>query len=186
MKKIIVTIALTFVLCLSGMAQQAAADTPATKADVEKYLQAMHSQDMMIQMVDAMSKPMKKMIHEQYLKQEDKLPSDFEARMGKMTDEMLRELPWDEILQAMVPAYQKHFTKGDMEALTTFYSSPTGQKVLREMPALMADSMEVMMPLIQEHVEKVGQRIQNEVVAMAKESSDSPAATPAQPPAATH
>lgn len=73
-------------------------------------------------------------------------------------------------MQAMVPAYQKHFTKGDMDALTAFYSSPAGQKVLREMPGLMADSMEIMMPIISKHVEKVARRMQDEVLATVKES----------------
>lgn len=34
--------------------------------------------------------------------------------------------------EAMVTVYQKHFTKSDVEALIGFYSSPTGQKMLRE------------------------------------------------------
>ena len=33
-------------------------------------------------------------------------------------------------MQAMVPAYQKHFTKGDIDNLVAFYSSPTGEEVI--------------------------------------------------------
>ena len=36
-------------------AQESAADAPATKEDIQKYLQIMHSQDMMTKMVEAMS-----------------------------------------------------------------------------------------------------------------------------------
>ena len=147
MKNILATLLLCLALCATGLAQNPA-DQPATKADIDRYLEAIHSREMMDQMVAAMSKPMQKMVHEQYEKNKDRLPADFEERTSKEMEDMLKDIPWDDMLQAMVPAYQKHFTKGDMDSLTAFYSSPTGQKVLREMPGLMADSMEIMMPIM--------------------------------------
>jgi uncharacterized protein len=169
MKNVLTILVLCLALCATGLAQNPA-DQPATKADVDRYMEAMHSHQMMDQMVVAMSKPIQKMLHEQYEKNKDKLPADFEARTSKEMEDMLKQIPWDEMLQAMVPAYQKHFTKGDMDGLTAFYSSPTGQKVLREMPGLMADSMEIMMPIMTKHIEKVAKRMQEEVLATVKES----------------
>ncbi len=170
MKRIL--LAALFCLCISLMsvAQQPASDAPATKEDVQKYLNVMHSREMMVQMVDAMSKPMHQMIHEQYLKDKDELPADFEARMNKMLDESMKAFPWDEILQSMVPVYQKHFTKGDVDALTAFYGTPTGQKVLRELPAITAEAMQSMMPLLQKHVEAMNDRMQQQVAQMMKDS----------------
>lgn len=169
MKSILTAVLLCLALCATGLAQNPA-DQPATKADVDRYLEAVHSHEMIDQMLVAMSKPIQKMLHEQYEKNKDKLPADFEARTSKEMEDMLKNIPWDEMLQAMVPAYQKHFTKGDLDALTTFYSSPTGQKVMREMPGLMADSMEIMMPIINKHVENVARRMQDELIAKVKES----------------
>lgn len=169
MKNILVTLLLCLALCATGLAQNPA-DQPATKADIDRYLEAVHSHEMMHQTVAAMSKPIQKMLHEQYEKNKDKLPADFEARTSKEMEDMLKDIPWDDMLEAMVPAYQKHFTRGDMDALTAFYSSPTGQKVMREMPGLMADSMEIMMPIMNKHIEKVTRRMQDEVLATLKES----------------
>jgi hypothetical protein len=169
MKNILLTLLLCLALCAAGLTQNPA-DQPATKADVDRYLEAVHSHQMMDQMVVAMSKPIQKMLHEQYEKNKDRLPADFEARFSKEMEDMLKNIPWDDMLEAMVPAYQKHFTKGDMDALTSFYSSPAGQKVMREMPGLVADTMEIMMPIINKHVEKVGRRMQDEVLATLKES----------------
>jgi uncharacterized protein len=163
MRKILVAVALCFILCLTAVAQQNPADQPATQADVERYLDAIHSHDMLNQMVEAMAKPMHNMVHEQYLKDKDKLPPDFEERMIKTMDDMLKNVPWDDMMKATVPVYQKHLTKGDIDALVTFYSSPTGQKMLHELPALMAESMEAMMPVIQGHIDKVAARIQTEM-----------------------
>jgi hypothetical protein len=157
-------------LCGGSAAQQNAADAPASKEDVERYLQVMHSREMMTNIVDAMSKPMHDMIHQQYLKNQDKLPPDFEARMNKRMDEMLRSFPWERLLDSMVPVYQKHFTKGDLDALVAFYGTTTGQKVLHELPKITAESMQQMMPLLQKSIENMQGGLEEDIAAMVKES----------------
>jgi uncharacterized protein len=181
MKRLLLTLAVCLAFVKAGAAQQSPADAPATREDVQKYLEVMHSREMMAQMVVAMSKPMHQMIHDQYVKDKDKLPADFEARMNKMMDDTMKAFPWDEMLQSMVPVYQKHFTKGDVEALVTFYGSPTGQKILRELPAITAEAMQSMMPLLQKQMEAMTERVQQEMAQMIKD----PKAKPGQKPQAT-
>jgi hypothetical protein len=166
-------------LAFSGnvLAQQTAADDPATKEDVERYLQAIHSHDMMKQTMEAMTKPMHQMVHDQFVKDKDKLPADFEERMTKVIDDMLKDMPFDEMMQAMVPVYQKHFTKGDINAVIAFYSSPTGQKMLREMPAIMGESMQTIMPLMRKYTDTMTARIQQEVAESLKKAGPIPPAT---------
>jgi hypothetical protein len=149
---------------------QTAADTPATKEDVERYFQAVHSHDMMLKMAEAMSKSRHQLAHEQCAKDKDKLPADCEARINKMMDDMMNDMPFDEMIQAMVPAYQKHFTKGDMDALIAFYSAPTGQKVLRELPAVTAEGMDSMMPIMRKSLDKMTERAQREIAEMMRDS----------------
>jgi hypothetical protein len=127
-----------------------------------------------------MSKPLHQMVHEQYLKDKDKLPADFEARMNKRLDEYFKDLPWDDILNSMVPVYQKHLTKGDMEALTAFYATSTGQKLLKEMPQILAESMQNVMPLMRKHIDTLNQRMQEDIQAMLKESDSKGVKTGAQ------
>jgi hypothetical protein len=94
-----------------------------------------------------------------------------------MMDEFMKSFPWDEMLQSMVPVYQKHLTKGEIDAIVAFYSAPTGQKLLKEMPQMMAESMQAMMPLLQKQMEAMQARVQEEVIAMLKESEGSSKAT---------
>jgi len=172
MPRILLAAALAFCTPLPGFAQQTAqtaSDAPATKEDIQEYLDVMHSREMMTKMVDAMSAPMHKMLHEQYLKDKDKLPPDFEARMTTMIDDWMKSFPWDEMLDSMVPVYQKHFTKGDVSALIAFYSTPTGQKLLRDMPVIMQEAMESMMPLMQKQMQAMNARVQQEVAQMMKD-----------------
>jgi hypothetical protein len=174
MKRILVAATLCLVFAIAGVAQQTSADTPATKEDIERYLKVMHSREMMAQMVEAMSKPLHQMIHEQYIKDKDKLPADFETKMNKQMDDTMKSFPWDEVLESMVPVYQKHFTKGDVDALVVFYGSPTGQKMLREMPAIMGEAMQAMMPLMRKHIDGMAERMQQQVAEMIKESEAKP------------
>ncbi len=91
-----------------------------------------------------------------------------------MMDDMLQNMPFDEIMQSMAPIYQKHFTKGDIDNLVAFYSTPTGDKVLREMPAIMAEAMQNMMPVMSKYMETVQARVKKETDLMIAESQKKP------------
>jgi len=158
-------------LGISSFAQVSPDDSPATKTDVERYFKITRSDVMMRKLMTAMSQGVRDMAHEQYLKDEylkhqDELPADYESKMSSMLDEMFANMPWDEMVQAMVPSYQKHFTKGDIDNLVTFYSSPTGAKVLREMPALTAEAMQAMTPIMTKYVETMQTRLKIETDGM--------------------
>jgi len=175
-------LALVTVLCLAWtcLAETSSDDAPATKADVERYLQVVNSHDLMKKIMSTMTQGMHQMWHEQYLKHKGELPDDYEAKMKATMDDMFDNMPMDEIVETMVPAYQKHLTKGDIDNLVAFYSSPTGAKVLREMPAIMAEATQDMIPTLSKYVETVRQKLQkqtDDMIARSKKPSD--AAAPA-------
>lgn len=172
MKQLLLAPILFLTVTASAVAQQAS-DAPASKEDIQRYLQAMHSHEMMRQVAEAMAKPMHKMVYDEFQKNKEKLPPDFETRMTKYMDEMFAQMPWDEMLDATIPVYQKHLSKGDVDALIAFYGSPTGQKMLREMPAMMADAMQSMMPIMQREMEKATNRLQEEMAQMLHERQKS-------------
>lgn len=172
MKRFVVVMMVFLFSSSIGFAQQDLTDPPATKEDVQRYLDAMHAREMMTKVVNAMTAPMHQMLHEQFEKDKDKLPADFEARMNKQIDDYLQNFPWDDILQSMVSVYQKHFTKGDIDHLVAFYSTPTGQKLLREMPAITAESMQAMMPILKKNIDSLTQNVQQQVIAMLQESKN--------------
>jgi hypothetical protein len=162
LKRVLVATTIIFMLGSVSFAQSEDASAPATKADVERYLEVTHAHDMTKQMMQAMAKPMHQMVHEQYLKDKDKLPADFEARVNKVMDDTMQSIPFDEMMKAMEPAYEKHFTRGDMQSLTAFYATPTGQKILSQMPAIMAEAMKDMMPIMQKYIGSMQERMQQE------------------------
>jgi hypothetical protein len=64
------------------------------------------------------------------------------AKVDHFADNLFNDMPVDEMLDAMIPIYQKHLTKNDIGAILNFYSTPVGQKLLREQPAMMQEGME--------------------------------------------
>lgn len=155
--------------------QTSADDSPATKEDVERYLQVVHSHDMMKKMAVAMAQGERQMLHELYLKDKDSLPADYESKMTARMDAMFDNMPWDDMMQAMIPVYQKHFTKNDIDNIIAFYSSPTGEKLSRDMPAIMADAMQSMTPVMTKYMDTVKQTLLKEtddMIAQSKKPSD--------------
>jgi uncharacterized protein len=66
----------------------------------------------------------------------------FEEMMDDVFTEAMGPKVMNEILEATVPVYQRHLTKSDLQAMIAFYSSPVGQKLLREQPAMVQESMQ--------------------------------------------
>jgi hypothetical protein len=175
MKRLLLIVSMVFVLSWTCIAQTSVDDSPATKKDVERYLQAMHSHDMMKNLAATMSKSIQQMTHEQYLKDKDNLPADYESKMNELMDDNIKNMPLDEMMEATIPAYQKHLTKGDIDNLVAFYSSPTGEKLIREMPVMMAEAMQDIMPVMNKYMDSIKQTVQkktDEMIAQSKKPSD--------------
>jgi hypothetical protein len=169
-------------LCLALTAPafaQTASSEPASRDDVILYLRTMHSHDLMQKMMEAQSQSMQQMFRDQ-LGKDKGLPPDFEAHFKKVMADLVKGMPVDEMTQAMIPAYQKHFTKGDIEAMNTFYSSPVGQKVLQELPVVTQEGMQEMMPILNKYIGEWKDRMQQEFQDTRKPPSKDQATAPAQ------
>jgi hypothetical protein len=82
------------------------------------------------------------------------------AEGDRLMDQVIADLPLDEIIESMIPIYQKHFTRQDMENISAFYASPTGRKFVREMPAMAAESMQANMAIIEKRMEASQRKVQ--------------------------
>lgn len=94
MKRLLFVLGVVLVLSWTCVAQTNADNSPATKEDVEKYLQVTGSHDMLKKMVAAMEQGQRQMVHDLYLKDKDNLPDDYESKMTAKMDEMFANMPW--------------------------------------------------------------------------------------------
>jgi hypothetical protein len=95
-----------------------------------------------------------KTVNREQIKQRQPGISDEELdRLDRTSEGIIRDFPIDAMMNDMVPVYQRHFTKPDIDALIAFYSSPAGQKFLHEMPTVTAETMQVIYPRIMASVD---------------------------------
>jgi len=69
----------------------------------------------------------------------------------------------------MVPIYQKHLTKSDMDGILAFYSSPAGQKLLREQPAMMQEGMQVGSTIGQKRMRSIMEKMDEFIAELTKQ-----------------
>ncbi len=138
----------------------AQSDAPATREDVIKLFDIMKIHDQMTLVLESVVKQQRNMLRETMRKRMPQITDQELARLDQFTAEVMKDLPLDGMLDDMVPVYQKHLSKGDVDAMSAFYSSPTGQKLMKEMPAMTAESMQAAGPRMQAMMDKMMDRIE--------------------------
>lgn len=122
--------ALAVTLATAGVAQ--AKPQQATAAQVRQLMQVTGSATMMHAMMEQMNTRMSAFFQKALPCVQSSYWQDF---AGKDAEKNL--------LDRLIPIYQKHFSKSDMAGLLKFYSTPLGQKVVHEMPKTMREAMQV-------------------------------------------
>lgn len=168
---------------LSMQAQQAPSDA-ATKEDVLRLFDVMQIRQQMRQIMESVSQQTKAMTHATIRKQNPQITDPELARMDQIADESMKDFPIEGMLEDVLPVYQKHLTKTDVAAMIGFYSSGTGKKLLNELPAITAESMEAMSGRLQSQMEttmrRIEQMVESEKASQKKGEHTEPKAVPKQ------
>jgi hypothetical protein len=156
--KALVTFAAGVLFALPAAHAQQAKPDPAAAAAVRELLVATHYDQTMKRMLDQMSAQLPQMMRTNLvagINADSKLSA--EAKQKALAD-LDRRLPGlaatvrqtmsdpgivNEMLDAMVPLYARHFTADEIKQLAAFYRTPVGQKTMTEMPSLMMEAMQV-------------------------------------------
>ena len=155
MRKRIVLSALLVGLFTAAGAQTAALDRSGRGLeDVQRLFSVISDKDQIRHLMEQLFAQTKALNREQIKKREPRISEEELSRMDRESDELVRNFPIDEMMNDMIPVYQRHFNKSDIDGLIAFYSSPTGQKFLREMPTVTAESMQACYPRIQSAVDE--------------------------------
>ena len=146
------TVVFAILLCLTAsrlLGQAGAAtgsETPATAEDIRKLFDVMQIRNQMKLIMQQVSQQIRSMEHEQIKKSERSVSEEDIAKIDAISDEVLKGISVEGLLDDMIPVYQKHLNKSDVNAMVGFYSTPTGQKILKEMPAMTTEGMQAMQP----------------------------------------
>lgn len=132
---------------------------PPTTSEVMNFFEVMHAREQTQSMLETERKQTEIVLSELFSK---KLPNataeqrkEFDELINGMVADLFKDYPLDGILREMVPVYQKHLTESDLNAVVAFYSSPVGQKLRREMPAMASEGMRVSYAHLRPRIEEM-------------------------------
>ncbi len=67
-------------------------------------------------------------------------PDQMQKFMDTFNQKFDASAPSSAVTDAMVPVYSQHFSMEDIQGITKFYESPVGQRLVKEMPALLQET----------------------------------------------
>jgi hypothetical protein len=182
----------TSVLCQTPAApasRQLPVDQQASKEDVLRLMDVLKLRENMKQMLavmgEHMSQSMDAVLDRQMpnvsVEERAKLKAEINAESKETLDQMLAGDFVNGVIEDMVPVYQRHFSKADMDAIVAFYLSPAGQHFVDAMPAVTAEGMAAMQPRMQAEMEKAMEKARARAEQRIKEAEAASADT--KPPA---
>jgi len=82
-----------------------------------------------------------------------------DALMKGVMEDVRAVLSIDDMLEAVIPIYQRHFTVDDVNAIIAFQNSPVGKKMTSLQPVMMQESVQALTPLQQRAVPELMKRM---------------------------
>jgi len=119
---------LAIALLLLGAVQAQERSTSSKKDEIKKLLVSMHMDEAMKPLMTRTFSSLRTLTPEV----PERFWKELEKELGKL----------DGLIDSVADIYDRHFTAKEIADLQRFYSSETGQKMIRTMPAVMAESSE--------------------------------------------
>jgi hypothetical protein len=150
------------------------ANSTPSKEEVLKFLEVLRIKAQLTQYFAGVAKQAKAGAEEGFKhKVPDATPEQL-SQVDKFAESLFANMPIDEMVDAMIPIYQKHLTKDDLDGILAFYSSPVGQKLQREQPAMMQEGMQVGGEIGRRRLSGMMQQMDDFVGKLAQEQQKSP------------
>lgn len=154
--------------------QELPPDAP-TRDQILTLLDLMQARKTMIGAMDNMKQIMRQAAERTFReKVPNPTPKQLEALQGIYDD--IGDMPLDEMMTALISIYQRHLSKTDLEDLIRFYSSPVGQKLLREQPQILQESMQAGAAIQQKRMDEIMIKVRKRAQALSEANDESSAA----------
>lgn len=140
MKKLILLALVTIFSCVSMANAEIAKDK---RKEIERMLRLTGMEKLMNQMKGQMIASLQGQIKQ--------VPGGFWEKFAQKMDT-------HELLEKIIPLYDKYYTLEDLKAVNAFYESTAGQKMLSTLPQIMKESMQIG----QEWGQKIGKQAAEE------------------------
>ena len=157
MKKTLVATFLLLLCCAPALCQEQL--NAATKDDLEELMTLTGTKARIQQMWAQMGQQAATTAADSYrLKHPDATPLEL-RKVAEVTGSSfqgaMKVFSVDELIDAVIPVYQRHLTHADVRAIIDFYNSEAGQKYLKELPIISAETTQVVQPIITKHLPEI-------------------------------
>lgn len=132
---------IAFIILLSIIPIQAHAENSAKQEKIEKIFELMDAEKMIDSLYTQIDQLYAKMAEDLNVEKEDR--PVFERYMQKLSALMREEMTWEKMKGPITEIYVTHYTEDEIDALLAFYSSEAGRSILKKMPAVLRDSMQI-------------------------------------------
>ena len=157
--------------------------TPEQKAAVKELLEAMNFKKMMSQTVAAMTQSFPQIMEQMTagdmtLNAEQKVEArKLSAKSGETMVKSMTDIYSDpQVVQGMedimAKAYASNFAVDEIKAITAFYVSPAGKKMLAAQPQLLQQTMPEIMTLVTPRVKELMSKMAKDIAEQAKAQSN--------------
>lgn len=136
-----------------------AGDTPATSEQIQRLFAVMDVRQQTHRMMASMVQQMQAMSAATIKQRYPQVSAAELAKLNKISESILRDMPLDAMLDDMIPVYQKYLSQTDVNAMIDFYQSPTGKKLISEMPQITQEAMQVSYRHMEKQVDAVMQKV---------------------------
>jgi uncharacterized protein len=160
----------------AALAAPVPVDQQPSKEQLMKMIEVMHLREQM----QGMMKMMPQLVQQQLQQQQNQLNAkygtqltpDQQAALQKLMEKYMTQAmnvyTVDEMIADVIPVYQRHFTKDDVNSLIAFYSTAAGQHMLSMTPVIMKEYMPVVMKRVQERSSQLTDELANDMAAYMK------------------
>jgi hypothetical protein len=140
-------------------------DVP-TEASIKQLLEVGQAQKLINTMMAQMDAFIKSTMQQATQGQQvtAKVQQDIDKRQAEMMAGMKEMLDWNKLEPMYVRVYQKSLTQQEVDGMTAFYKTPTGQALLTKMPVVMQNTINEMQQMMAPMIQRVKQ-VQQEIVA---------------------
>ena len=128
----------------------------ATKEDVEQLLQVTGARSNVQLMWAGMAQEAATMASEAY-RRKNPNATPLEIRKaaeaaGDLVQRITKTFSVEELIDVIIPIYQRHLTHSEIRSILDFYGSPVGHKLLQNTPVMMGESMQAVQPILEKHL----------------------------------
>jgi hypothetical protein len=147
---------------MTGYGQQLPANAP-TRQQVLKLFEATQLRRTMeasqeVAMQTAVN-TVQQMIRQSGAALDAEMQRQMDGLMKGVMEDVRAVLSTDEMLEAVIPIYQRHYTAEEVEAIIAFQNSPVGKKMVSLQPMMMQESAQALAPLQQRAMPELMRRL---------------------------